>query len=241
MGRTLIEQETQRPQDIIRQLLEPSGLTAVHKTVPALVGRRALALERDAPEIVRSARKAGVEIEFLGLNPLPGDPVLYEGPENDWVLAPVTTMDDAVVPPRERRQLSRLTESRIDFPLTYIAHEVRKEQTRALLEQQTQPGPVVLDRAEVAELVGPVPPPEATVALGDRMSRRSTKVLKAAVNTSKVVGVAALGVAAAPVVLVGGALASLATLDPIILGVIPAVTARSGEPAAWFVLARWDW
>ena len=138
------------------------------------------------------------------MNPLPGEPVLYEGPNNDWVLAPVTTADDAVVPPRERRELSRLIEG-IDFPLLYIAHEVRKEQTRALLEQRADHGPLVLDRASAGKLVGPVPPPGATLALGDRLSRRSSQLLRAAANTSKVIGLAAVSVAAAPVVLVGGA------------------------------------
>ena len=46
---------------------------------------------------------------------------------------------------------------------------------------------------------------------------------------------------AAPVVLVGTAAAAISTIDPIIFGAVPAVSAREGEPAAWYVLARWDW
>jgi hypothetical protein len=42
-------------------------------------------------------------------------------------------------------------------------------------------------------------------------------------------------------VITGAALASLATVDPIVFGVIPAGRAIDGQPAAWYVLARWDW
>jgi hypothetical protein len=39
----------------------------------------------------------------------------------------------------------------------------------------------------------------------------------------------------------GAALGALSTLDPIILGVTPALRADDGEPAAWYALVRWEW
>jgi hypothetical protein len=91
------------------------------------------------------------------------------------------------------------------------------------------------------ELVGPIPDPAASVELGDRLARRSTQLITAAGRAATAVGVGALAIAAAPVALVGAAVAGMATVDPIILGAIAAASSRVGDPAAWFVLARWDW
>jgi len=79
------------------------------------------------------------------------------------------------------------------------------------------------------------------MVLGEKLAQRSGQVMSAVGRASKVVGAVSLGIASAPVVLVGGALAGLATIDPIVLGAIPAVSTASGEPAAWYVLAKWDW
>ena len=56
-----------------------------------------------------------------------------------------------------------------------------------------------------------------------------------AVKTIPVIG----AVVSAPFLIAGAGMA--AVLDPIIFGVIPAVSATPGQPAAWYVLARWDW
>ena len=49
-------------------------------------------------------------------------------------------------------------------------------------------------------------------------------------------------IAAAPFILAGAAVAALANgLDPIVFGVIPAGRPSSGQPAAWYILARWEW
>jgi len=49
-------------------------------------------------------------------------------------------------------------------------------------------------------------------------------------------------IASAPFVLAGAAVVALvAGLDPIVFGVIPAGPATAGQPAAWYILARWEW
>jgi hypothetical protein len=182
-----------------------------------------------------------VEIEHLGIAPLFAEPRFYEGEgENDWVFGPADQPDDVVVPRREGRELTRLVEAGIEAPYVYIAHEVPKDRT-ADLRAAAAAGKRELTPVQAAELVGPVPPPAESVALDERLSRRSRQVTDAARRTLLVVGAAAAGVVAAPVVLVGGALAGLATIDPVLIVAVPAISGKPGAPASWFIVARWDW
>jgi len=103
-------------------------------------------------------------------------------------------------------------------------------------------GSMALMSAEQAsQLVGSTPVQLDSVQLADRLNARAAQVFTAMRKAAVVVGTAADAVAAAPLVLVGSAIGALATLDPVILGVIPAVSPRVGKPAAWYVLATWDW
>jgi hypothetical protein len=223
-------------QEVIRRLLQAPA-TPMY---PAVVERRVGALERRAPELVAEARATGVDVEYLGITELFDAPRLYEGIETDWVLGPAHKMSDAVMPAHVRRDLRRLLDNGLEFPLTYIAHEVRKDRTTARLADG-QSGGHDLRHAEVQQLVGPVPPPVQAVALSDKLGRSSAQLLRGARRAALATGAAAAAAVAAPAVLVGGAIASLATLDPIVLGAIPALHPTSGQPAAFFVLARWDW
>ncbi len=202
--------------------------------------RKLAVLERRAPSIVAAAERAGAEIEYLGVAPLFDETRLYGGTGTDWVLAPVTDKEDAVVPRKERHTLEHLAHGRVPIRLIYIAHEVERKPTPTL-PALPPGGHAVIDKQVGKELVGPIPAPHDAVHLADRLNHNSQKALAAAARTGKAVGAAAAVAAMAPVVLVGGALASLATLDPIILGAVPAGAPKVGEPAAWFVLARWDW
>jgi hypothetical protein len=234
--RTTTAARSEEPQEIIRRLLQ-APLTPMY---PAVVERRVAALERRAPDVVAEARRAGVDAQYLGITELFESPRLYEGVDTDWVLAPAQKAADAVMPAAVRRDLRRLVEQGIEFPFTYIAHEVRKEHAQARFPAR-QAGPQILDVVDAEELVGPVPPHAGAVALGERLGQRSAQLVRAARRAAVATGVAAAGLAAAPVVLVGGAIASLATLDPIVLGAVPALHATPGQPAAFYVLARWDW
>ncbi len=238
--RTNIDETQKDPQRIVRELLERTVVPTAHQQLSPHVARRVATLEREAPEILDTARSAGLEIEYLGVNPLFSESRLYGGVDTDWVLAPATTEADTVVPRRERRVLQTLTASGLQFPLIYIAHEVPKEQSQHLAPASGQ-GHVVLDTAEAQDLIGATPPPASSLELGERLADHSVRIAKGLRRTAAVAGAAAVGIAAAPVVLVGGAIASLAAIDPIILGAIPAVSTAHGQPAAWYVLAQWYW
>jgi hypothetical protein len=229
-----------KPSQIISELLaRPVVLTTPTAMRPT--NQRAVALlDRQADTTIERARQAGTDIEYLGINPLFAEARLYHGVDTDWVLAPASKHEDAVVPRRERQALQRLADANIHFPLIYVAHEVPKEKTKELVPTDGKTH-VVLEHGKADELVGPVPAPVGTLELGDRLAQRSNQVLRTVGRAVPMVGAAALAVVAAPVVLAGAVLGSLATLDPIILGACPAVSAAPGEPASWYVLARWDW
>src|SRR5690348_12720837 len=95
---------------------------------PGAHTRRAPALERRSTKVVDRARDAGVSITYMGMGPLFAETRAYPGPGTDWVIGPVTSGSDAVVPRAERAALQRLVDAGIDFPMIYIAHEVPKGQ-----------------------------------------------------------------------------------------------------------------
>jgi hypothetical protein len=198
-------------------------------------GRRAAALERRSAGLVRRADAAGVPITFLGIEPVFSEPRAYIGPQTDWVIAPARA-EDTVVPRAERHALVKLDDMGIVFPLIYVAHEIGKDRLDAARRQGT--GPVTLDRATAAHAVGSVPPPVAATMLAHRLGRSSQAVLNALRKAGPIAG----AIAASPVLLVGAAAATLAAgLDPVVFGVIPAGLPTPGQPAAWYVLASWQW
>lgn len=237
---TKTELPLEHPRNVVSRLLSQTA-PAPPSSLEPVVARCVATLERRAPEAVATAHDVGVEIEHLGIAPLFAEPRFYEGDgENDWIFGPANQPEDVVVPRRERRELTRLVEAGFDTPYVYIAHEVPKNRT-ADLRAAAATGKRDLVPARVAELVGPVPPPAESVALDKRLSRRSTQVTNAARRALLVTGAAAAGVVAAPVVLIGGALAALATVDPVLVVAVPAISGKPGAPASWFVVARWDW
>jgi hypothetical protein len=225
------------PYNVVTRLLQqPVSETSVE---PA-VARCVVTLERRAPDTIRTAREAGVDIEHLGVSPLFAEARFYEGDETDWVLAPVDPRDEVIVPRREGRDLKRLLEAGIDFPLVYIADEVPKERT-ADLRAEAANGRREPSLTRATELVGPVPPPAESVVLADRLAHRSTQVAQAARWTAQVAGAAVVGAVTIPATLVVGALSGLATLDPIVIGAMPAASEKPGAPASWYRLVSWDW
>ena len=226
--------------DFERMLLEMLGrqpnLPAA-RAVSDLALAQARLLEDRAPVVVEEARAAGVEIEHLGQRPLFLAPRLYRAEPNDWIIGPVTRREDLVVPKAEQQTLRRLAAPDLDFEI-YVAHEVPKDRTAAIDADSAH---VPLPAAAAAALVGPVPDPHRSVALGDRLERRTRQIGRGLRRTAVTGGALAAGIAAAPVLLAGAAVAGLAELDPIILGAVPVGEPRDGEMAAWFVLARWDW
>jgi hypothetical protein len=164
----------------------------------------------------------------------------YSGDGSDWVISPVSPSEISVVPRSQQEVLRRIDASGIRFPVLYIAHEVPKGRAFEKLDVDLQ-SVRQLHPSEVPQLVGPTPPPVGATELANRLSTRADQVLTVIRRASAIAGATAMAALAAPVVLVGTAAAAISTIDPIIFGAVPAVSAREGEPAAWYVLARWDW
>jgi hypothetical protein len=197
--------------------------------------RRVALLEREAPDLVGRADEVGIPIKYLGIAPLFAEPRAYPGPTTDWVIGPIGAEDEMPIPRQHAKAVQTLKNAGIDFPMTYVAHEIPKEH----LALEVGSGHEVLDVERAAEVVGPAPLPASSVTAGERLGNRAETVLRLVRH-----GIVAVGaLAAAPVVLVGAAAAAVATggLDPIVFGVIPARSAHDGEPAAWYELTRWEW
>lgn len=224
------------PTEVVRHLLRqrvPTGTPVT--TDSAVVTQRVATLERQAPDMVRAARDAGADIEYLGVSPLPAGPMYYNGIGTGWVLAPAGAPEDGVVPREHALRLLRLRDEGIYFPRLYVAHEVAEERAEAIRPQVSAKGQE-LEPIQTSELVSPIPPPAESVALAEQMVWVSQQI-KAGLRRAGSMAVEAVTIPAAA----AGAVLSAATLDPIVLGAIPAVSEKPGAPAVWFALARWEW
>ena len=211
-----------------------------NRSLSAATGRRVATLERQAPRTVQLALDAGVGIEYLGIARLPEATRVYAGDSSDWVVGPAQETDAHHVPREQRAALERLDRAGVHMPLVYVAHEIPKGRHPDSDDAPTG-AMVPVTPAEATELVGPVPPPAGALELGERLGVRSRQVFAALGTAAAVAGT----VVAAPFVLTGAAVAAtagaLARLDPIVFGVVPARSSLPGEPAAFYMLARWDW
>jgi hypothetical protein len=207
---------------------------------PAGWDRRTLVLDRRSTTVVQRAREAGVPIGYVGIAELFAEDRAYTGQQTDWVIGPVNDPGDTVIPRAERAALLRLVEAGIEFPMIYVAHEVPKGRL-AIPVPTGEPvsQAVTVDHRAAEAAVGPVPPPAAATVLADRLGRNSQRLLHMFASAIPIVG----AIVAAPVVLAGAAIAAVGALalDPIVFGVIPAGPPVPGQPAAWYILARWDW
>jgi hypothetical protein len=224
-----------RPQDttLIGQDSTPLG------AVPVRLARRLALLERSSDRVVRRAEQVGVGIRYLGQAPLFAEPRAYAGVATDWVVYPVADHSDAVLPHQQREALLRLDDAGIDFGLVYIAHEIPKQLMLPTANPQGSTAqPVTIDRERAARAVGAVPLHPDTVVVADQLGRSAERLVRILSKALPVLGL----VVAAPFIVAGAAVAALtAGLDPIIFGVIPAGVPVEGQPAAWYVLASWDW
>jgi len=208
--------------------------------ITARTARRAATLERGSPRLVRTASRAGVDITYLGIAALFGEPRAYAGSQTDWIISPAADRSDAIVPADQREQLQQLVHAGLDFPLVYVAHEIPKGQLALPAGTPTEAAsqPVTLRQETATAAVGPVPPPARTTALAQRLGHSSQRLLTMLRTAAPI----AAGIVAAPFVLAGTAVTALpAGLDPVVFGVIPAGPATPGQPAAWYILAQWVW
>lgn len=223
-----------------------------------LVAEQHTALTTAATTVLERAKQCRTDIDYLGVAPLFADTRLYHGPTTDWVLALADNDPQAVgglpVPRAQLRNLRKLVKAGLDFPVLYIAHEVPRAATaHAGLEPKTTPAiaptrsGLVVKQATftpiapqtAAQLVAPPPPPARTTRTSKALGTLTHTTLRGIGTAAKGAGIAAAAVAAAPL-----ALAALAAsgLDPVLFGALPATPdPRPGDPAAYFVLAHWDW
>jgi hypothetical protein len=202
--------------------------------VSAATRSRTATLEREAPLNVGLAKTANVEIQYLGIAPLPEGIHVLSGATTDWILGPATLKDAENIPLQQRRSLERLESSGLHMPTLFIAHEIPKGNLPSVSDAPVG-SMTAVSKVDAEKAIGPIPPPASTIEMGEKLGERSRQVFSALSKTIPVIG----AVVSAPFVIVGAGMA--AVLDPIIFGVIPAVSAAPGQPAAWYVLARWDW
>jgi hypothetical protein len=227
--------EILEPADAIRAALTQKGPEG-----PAIpyAARSVAVLERNAPRVVQQALRANVTIEYLGVHPIFDQTRVFAGPESDWTFGPIIHERSRQIMPRAQlRDLERLAGSGVYFPLLYEAHEfeVGKIPSTALAT-------TTMNSALATSLIEPVPLPQVTIDLSDRLSERSHQIVSALGKAVPIIG----AVIAAPFLLVGAAALAvgglaISSLDPIIIGAIPAGRPVPGTPATWFVLARWEW
>lgn len=208
--------------------------------LPSHLARRVNLLQRESPRLVQRAANAGVDIAYVGVSPLFDGARAYTGPETDWIFTPADGRTDGFIPTAERDSLRRLIHAGIDFRLVYVAHEIRKGQLTVSAGDSGTDRPqwATLDRTAAADAIGPIPPAAGAAREAERLGRGSQHLLAALGKALPVAG----AVLAAPLLLAGAAVGALAAgLDPIVFGAIPAGRPTAGQPAAWYVLARWDW
>lgn len=222
----------------------PLTLTAPIESVamtPTLA-RRVATLERRAPRMIERAAAVQVPIEYLGVAPLFAETRLYEGPETDWTFGPFDEHEEAYFPVAEQHKLRELRAvSEFAKAPIYIGHEIPKEKTNAIAKAQN--GRTTIQRSEATALIGPAPLPIVGIEASERYGRYAGQVIQGlkvagtiGLGAAVVAGAAAVVVAAAPFALLG-----VLALDPVIVAAIPAGRATAGTPAAWYVVARWDW
>jgi len=202
--------------------------------VSAETRSRIATLEREAPSNVGLAKAANVEIQYLGIAPLPEGIRALSGATTDWILGPATLKDADHIPQQQRRTLERLESSGLHMPTLFIAHEIPKGHLPSVLDAPVG-SMTAVSQVDAGKAIGPIPPPASSIEMGEKLGERSRQIFSAFAKAIPVIG----AVVSAPFLIAGAGIA--AVLDPIIFGVIPAVSATPGQPAAWYVLARWDW
>ena len=176
---------------------EPAS-SALTRTV-----RRIATLERNSQRLVNIAARAGVDITYLGIAELFGEPRAYPGQHTDWIIGPAGS-SDTVIPIVQKERLQKLLHAGIEVPLIYVAHEIPKDQVAmpGEMTNTANPRPVRLDQPTATQAIGPVPPPARTSALAERLassSQRLLDVLRAAAPIAGAIAAAPVVIAAAPV------------------------------------------
>jgi len=209
------------------------------------VGRRVNTTEHHlaalSDRITAAADVHGARIAAAGVHPIPSGIEFRRVDAADWLLCPVA--DDPILhrrghmpmPEQVHSNLRRLLDIGMDFPTVVVAHQLTPASTATTAEAVlAAPGRPATARQATARLADPSPHPAATRA-AQSVERVASSMLRAAVATGRGAGGVLGAIVVAPL--------ALAALDPIILGAVtcPGTPHRTGVPAAWFELGRWDW
>jgi len=212
-------------------------LPSTYRALNPREARRVATLERKVPTTLGKAKDVGVDIEYLGIAGLFSQPRVYTGEKTDWVFGPAGDHEALVVPRAFARDLQALDAAGLRFPLLYVGHELPKGKVQEVVDQSGG-SLVTVDRKDIPTVVGSPPPSAETVELGKQLNHRSEQVLRALRRMLPIVA----GIAAAPLILTGAAVAALVGgLDPVVMGAVPVAGRREGDPAFFYVLARWEW
>jgi len=204
----------------------------VHRNLPTFLSRE---LVQRHQHVQTLAAQHHLPIQVIGCAPTFSEPRVYRGVGTDWAF--MNLADDPsyyangeqlIMPQRVINEINRMLAVSIDFDAVYIAHETP--------QGSIQPGqPIPLEAV--------MPPPPASLA------RRLQMADQVADTFWKVVGTSIVGLGAAAALVAGGvaaaplALSSLASLDPILFGVLLDKNHRVGGEhiGLWYYLTHWTW
>lgn len=191
--------------------------------------------------IERAATRRGLALERAGTHPIPtalelrqvgpaGTPWLVCHADRDPLLASSGSMP---VPRQIRATMARLVEEGFDFPVTIVAHQCAPGDQPKASEVLAAPGSAITAQRARSMVKHPGAHPEGRRSV-DRIEQGAASVERA---------VSRVGRAASRVGVTLGSMAAAIALDPIVFGAVapPGRALHPGEPAAWFVIGRWDW
>ncbi len=208
-------------------------------------------LHEHAHQLTRYCRRHGGEVEVIGAAPLNTKPRTYNpGPgQNIWTVTrleddPLVRRGEMAIPKNQYENLERINDSGVEFTELLIAHELPPN----AIATSRNGGWRDLNSYDLsalehnARVPAPLPAVRETRRVGDQiehLTRRTIDGVSQLARTGDTIGRSTwkIGLGAAT-----GVAAALVALDPIIIGnTTLSGDPNEGEPAAHYVLARWDW
>lgn len=240
-GRPAAELSEQRLLTVRRELGLLSRLSQLPSPIAAEVAIR-------YEETTRLSSPHNLSIQFVGLRPVFEGVKFYPGKNFDWALMNIT--EDPLfqtqggklyVPDHVLEDFANMREAGLDFPVTFIAHEIQKG--------------AIQKGIPLEKLITPLPAEQVIQRLQklDRVTAGFWKLVELAIKGIGFVSAAALAGASAAALgataaalgataAVGTAAAGLLVLDPILFGVniIDSWTVAGYPMGMWWSLSYWS-
>ncbi|WP_460359294.1 hypothetical protein [Mycobacterium sp. ZZG] len=192
-----------------------------------------------AVAVARRAARSGLNAEFLGFDPLFTQPRLYGEGDAPWVVCPAAhdpmIAEGLPIPDCQRRQLKAYVDAGMDFPHIYLAHEVAKRSAHRVGKPVLEHHRALTD-SEAKQLIVRPNAPATTRKTAHRLDTAARALGRGLRATGTATAVVTAGAVAIPLLMADG-------LDPAVLGAVtlPGANRTPTAPAAWFLLAHWDW